>query len=82
MSNLTKLLRAERERCGLTLRALAQAAQISPAFLCEIEKGTRKPSPDVLRRLCSSLGTDYRKAVKQRIKDLETLMLKRFGIED
>lgn len=45
-----------REESGLSQRALAERAGISPSMLHAIEKGTRKPSLDSARRLAQALG--------------------------
>ena len=49
-------VRVWREHRGLSGRALAQAAGISAAYLSQIERGARKPSVSVLRRLAQALG--------------------------
>lgn len=46
-------LRAER---GLSQRALARAAAITPTYLSRIERGERQPSIRVLRRFATPLG--------------------------
>jgi transcriptional regulator with XRE-family HTH domain len=50
---LLKKLRLEK---NLSLRKLASSIGKSPAFLSEIERGTRNPSPDTLASLASVLG--------------------------
>lgn len=45
-----------REHRGLTQRALAKAAGISPAMMTEIEKGGRTPSLSVAQALAGALG--------------------------
>lgn len=51
--NLVTLWREER---GLTQRALATAAGVSPAMLNEIEKGKRLPSLTKARAIADALG--------------------------
>lgn len=45
-----------REESGLSQRALAERAKLSPAMLNAIEKGTKTPSLDSARRLAEALG--------------------------
>lgn len=43
-----------------SLKAVAEPAGISPAYLVKLERGDVKcPSPHVLHRLAQSLGADY-----------------------
>lgn len=45
-----------REERGMTQRALAEAAGISPSMLNEVEKGKRAPSLPTARALAEALG--------------------------
>ena len=55
-----------RETSGRSLAAVAEPAQISPAYLQKLERGeVGSPSPKVLRRVATVLGVPY----------LETLVL-------
>jgi len=47
--------RALRELWGLTLREWAQRAEVSPAYLSRIERGQRRASQEVARRLFGAL---------------------------
>lgn len=51
-----KLIKELRIQKGLSLRSLATSINKSPAFLSEIERGTRKPSQETLADLTSILG--------------------------
>ena len=51
-------LRVWREHRGLTLRALAAAAGISPAMLSETETGKKEGSVRTLRSLAHALDVD------------------------
>lgn len=59
---LRRALGAELKRmrldAGLTLRALARAADVTPSHLSEIERGIAEPSLAVLAALASVLGAD------------------------
>lgn len=48
-----RVLRAERD---LTQKALAEAADLSPAYVSQIESGQKRPSMDTLERLAGALG--------------------------
>ncbi len=49
-------VRLWREERGLTQRALAEAAGISPSMLNEVEKGKRAPSLPTAKALTEALG--------------------------
>jgi transcriptional regulator with XRE-family HTH domain len=53
---LSRRLRAERERAGLTLRALAARLDISPSALSQIETGRTRPSVGSLNAITTELG--------------------------
>jgi len=59
--DLAKRLRTMRNKLNLTQSALAERVGITQAYLAELEKGTKRPSLDVLERLCSALNcsADY-----------------------
>jgi DNA-binding XRE family transcriptional regulator len=52
----TPALKAWREHKGLTLQALADATQLSRAFLSQIETGKRTGSAATLKKLADALG--------------------------
>lgn len=45
-----------REQRGLTQARLGREAGVSDAYIAQIEKGQRRPSDDVLRRVSAALG--------------------------
>lgn len=51
-------LRAIRERSGLTVSALAEAAGIKQAHLSNVEAGRRNASPEVVVALAKALKVD------------------------
>lgn len=53
---LGHLLRHRREAAGRTLTDVAGAAELSPAFLSEVERGLKDVSTDRLVRLAHTLG--------------------------
>ncbi|MBI4095185.1 MAG: helix-turn-helix transcriptional regulator [Candidatus Liptonbacteria bacterium] len=57
MKTLGERIRELREKEDLSLRELARKAELSPAFISDIELGRRHPSPKVLKRLARDLHT-------------------------
>jgi len=61
LNDLPKKISQRRKLQGFTQTQLAQNVGITQAFLAEIEKGRKRPSLDVLEKLCDALGcsADY-----------------------
>ena len=49
------LIREKRKEKGLSQERLAKLVQASQPFIAEIESGRKKPSVDVLMRICAVL---------------------------
>ena len=49
------LIREKRKEKGLSQERLAKLVQVSQPFIAEIESGRKKPSVDVLMRICAML---------------------------
>ena len=49
-------LRSRREESGLSLRAAAERAGMSPAHLSEVERGLKEPSFGALARIADAIG--------------------------
>lgn len=49
-------IRALREAKGLSLRSCAAAAQISPSYLSEIERGAKRPRVGAVERIADALA--------------------------
>src|SRR3954470_24255373 len=57
---LGRTLKSVREMRGQSLKAVAEPAEISPAYLVKLEKGdVATPSPHILFRLAQVLGVEY-----------------------
>ncbi|MDH4117724.1 MAG: helix-turn-helix domain-containing protein [Acidimicrobiia bacterium] len=54
-SEIGEFIREQRERANLSLRRLADRAGISNPYLSQIERGIRKPSAEILKRLSRAL---------------------------
>ena len=60
LPDLGQTLRSLRDLRGESIKTVAEAADISPAYLQKLEKGdVAAPSPHVLHRLATVLGADY-----------------------
>ena len=49
------LIREKRKEKGLSQERLAKLVQVPQPFIAEIESGRKKPSVDVLMRICAVL---------------------------
>lgn len=58
MSDPARLLRAARERAGLSQRALAELARVSASTVTRIERGEMDPTIGMLRRLLAAAGVE------------------------
>jgi len=48
-------IRAQREQAEISIRKLAELADVSNPYLSQIERGLRKPSADVLQQVANAL---------------------------
>jgi transcriptional regulator with XRE-family HTH domain len=55
-SDLGEYIKSHRERANLSLRRLADRAGISNPYLSQIERGIRRPSAEILKRLSRALS--------------------------
>lgn len=55
-SEVGEFIRMQRERANLSLRRLADRAGISNPYLSQIERGVRKPSAEILKRISRALS--------------------------
>lgn len=53
--NVGAFIREHRERSNLSLRRLAERAGVSNPYLSQIERGIRRPSAEILKRLSRAL---------------------------
>ena len=49
-------IKEKREQLGISQKELAEKADISQSFLCDIEQGRSKPSIDTAVKLADALG--------------------------
>lgn len=49
-------VKQRREALNMTIRELAERVKISPAYLCDIEKGNRRPPEKYLEQFAQVLG--------------------------
>jgi transcriptional regulator with XRE-family HTH domain len=55
VSDVGEFIRQQRERANLSLRRLADRAGISNPYLSQIERGIRRPSAEILKRISRAL---------------------------
>ena len=55
VSGLGDYIKAQRDQAQMSLRQLANAAEISNPYLSQVERGLRKPSSDILARIAQGL---------------------------
>lgn len=67
-----RVLRAERRSQARTLQDVADAAQVSLAFLSEIERGRKQPSSEVLAALSRALKMDVADVVARTADELRS----------
>jgi transcriptional regulator with XRE-family HTH domain len=65
IGNVFRRLRRER---GITLRELAELAQVSVPYLSEIERGRKEPSSDLLAEVQFDLATAVRASLPVRLQ--------------
>ena len=51
-------VRRQRQALGKTQREVAQACQVTPEMITQIESGRRRPHPEWVPRLADALQTD------------------------
>lgn len=59
------MIRAQREFADLSLRQLAESADVSNAYLSQIERGVHEPSVRVLQSLAEALGLSMHAFLRQ-----------------
>ncbi len=61
VTDLGAFIRDQREKSAMSLRKLAEKAEISNPYLSQIERGLRRPSADILAAIAGALGlrTEY-----------------------
>jgi transcriptional regulator with XRE-family HTH domain len=66
-----EVLRIERHRQGRTLREVSDDAQVSMAYLSEIERGRKEPSSEILAAAAHALGLTLAEVVHRALQQLE-----------
>jgi DNA-binding XRE family transcriptional regulator len=64
-SNVARMLRQERNRQGLSLNALAQAAGLSRQTIRFVEREDRNPTLETLLRITEALGIKIEDVVRR-----------------
>ncbi|MGH9225125.1 MAG: helix-turn-helix transcriptional regulator [Acidimicrobiales bacterium] len=71
MSTAWALCRDARRRAGLSQRAAAERAGVSPSTVARIEKGRIEPTLDLLLRLVHACGLELRMRLTPRVLEDE-----------
>jgi transcriptional regulator with XRE-family HTH domain len=67
-SQIARLLKAEREKRGISLNSLAQKAGVNRQTVAFIERGLRNPTLNTLFRLTSALEVEPEKIIARARK--------------
>jgi transcriptional regulator with XRE-family HTH domain len=90
LQQLGGLIKTERERAGLTVRQLADAAGLVPSTVSRLETGQiATPRPDHLQRLARALGIDVEELYAEAgyltpgsMPELRTYLRAKYGLTD
>jgi transcriptional regulator with XRE-family HTH domain len=66
MESLGEYIKRRREEMDYSLREFARKIEITATFLSDIEKGTRHPSDEVLKKISDKFGDNF-----EDLKDLD-----------
>jgi transcriptional regulator with XRE-family HTH domain len=70
IGNVFRRLRRER---GITLRELAELAQVSVPYLSEIERGRKEPSSEIVAAVAGALGTSVLEVASRTVTEMRRL---------
>lgn len=59
MQTVGQFLKAKRKYLGFSVRVLGKKADVSFTYISELERGTKKPTLDVLSRLLKALNVSW-----------------------
>jgi len=62
---VARILRAERNKRGLSLSAVATAAGLSRQMISFVEQETRNPTLDTILRMCDAMDVNIETVLKQ-----------------
>jgi len=65
-----KLLTKSREKKGLNQTQFAQRLSVTQSFVSYVEAGRKRPSEDLLKKWCRSLGLDLQVEIIKRRQNL------------
>lgn len=72
VGNLGEYVRSQRQQAQLSLRQLAELAEVSNPYLSQIERGLRRPSAEVLQQIAKALRVSAESLyVRAGILDIE-----------
>ena len=62
---IIRLLREEREHCGLSKYVIAKRSGLSQPMISYVERGLRNPTLETVLRMADALGMDFAELVKR-----------------
>ena len=74
IETLGRLIRSQRELGRMSLRQMAERANISNAYLSQIERGLHQPSVRVLRSIAAALNLSAETLLRQSSPDANGVM--------
>lgn len=80
--NIGTLIRKCRKERKLTLKAVAEKANISEGFLSQVENAVSSPSVDTLIRICNAVGVDAGDLISQVSKQEKSILIKKSEWDD
>ena len=66
-----RVLAARRKRAGLTQEALAEACELHPTYVSQLERGLKSPTLRVLFRLADAVGVSPASLVRAFERELD-----------
>jgi transcriptional regulator with XRE-family HTH domain len=64
-ANVSRILRQERERRGLSMTLLAEKSGLSQQMVSYVERGMRMPTLDTLLRMCDALEIELDAVIRK-----------------
>ena len=80
--NLGAVLRKERKKNGLVMKAVADRAGISQGFLSQIENDVNSPSVDTLVKICEAIGVEPGHVIQQAGKQARLSVIRKSDWQD
>jgi len=80
--NLGVVLRKKRKEKGITLKSVAEKADISEGFLSQVENDVSSPSVETLIRICNALGINAGDIIREAEKKERLVVIRKAEWEE